>query len=668
MRVNEVNLVERRARILAALVCVFFALLVGRLWVLQIVRGAANYRLSQSYTTYDIPVPAPRGVLYDRHGRLLVTNRKRYDVVGLLATLREHPEVVERLALIAGCPAQEINARLTSPKGVLPYQLYPVIKNVPVKTAIRIQESLLNLPGVEILEVPCRQYIYGDFATHVFGFLREISEDELAALSGEGYLLGESIGKTGLEKTLEPYLRGINGFRRIEIDRAQRPVAERARRDPEPGGDAWLTLDYAVQEAAEKALRERLKYLQRYTRYRKARAGAVIALDPQTGEILALASQPSFNPNLFADVVPAAEFGALNANPDKPFNNRVLCGRYPPASTFKPFTVYAALREGKTRPGEKFICNGFDRVYKGQARCWLAGSGRGHGRLDLVGGLKNSCNVVMYELGRRLGVERLARFARLFRFGAKTGLDLAPGEAQGIVPDPAYKKRVRPNDPWRELETLHFAIGQGYLEVTPLQLAVAYAGLATGGRFFRPHLVREIRDLSGRVIRSFTEHRPYAVLKMDGQTRALILEGLNEVVSGGTAAAAFAGFPLDRYPVAGKTGTGQKRNYDDFSLFACFAPADKPRIVVVVVIEQGGSGSQGAAPVARKVLEAFFGVTPAQTAPVPAPPAAASEPGDAGANEAPQPTAPAPAAEEPLDPSPAGGSETPDGQVQTPGD
>ena len=249
------------------------------------------------------------------------------------------------------------------------------------------------------------------------------------------------------------------------------------------------------------------------------------------------------------------------------------------------------------------------------AKCWIAGQGRGHGLLTLIGGLKNSCNVVMYELGRRLGVEKLAYYTRMFHFGRSTGVDLAPGDAAGIVPDIAYKKNLRPEDPWRELETLHFAIGQGYLEVTPIQLAMAYAGLANGGDFSRPHLVKEIRSVEGKVLRRFGDRGELDRVKMDEPTRRLILEGLNEVVSGGTAAGAFAGFPLDRYPVAGKTGTGQKKGYDDFALFACFAPADKPRIVVVVVLEQGGGGSIGAAPVARKVLEAFFHVRPTPVAP-----------------------------------------------------
>ena len=589
MRVNQVDLVERRAKVLTTLAGICFIVLFGRLWILQIVRGAYHSRRSVEYTTYDISVPAPRGVFYDRNGRLLVANRPSYNVVGLLDTLKKHPEVISHLAQVLGCAPETIEERLSTP-GVAPYQLYPVAKDLPVKTAIHIQESL-DLPGIEVQAVPSRQYLYGDFATHAFGYIREISHEELGRLASSGYQMGDMIGKTGLERTLEQHLRGENGVLRVERDRAQKPVKVIFKRDPKPGLDAWLTIDFEVQKAAEDALRERLSYLQHHTAYRHAKAGAVIALDPWTGEILALASQPSFDPNLFVDIVSQKTFSALNNNPDKPFNNRVLRGLYPPASTFKPFTVFAALQAGIVRLDERFYCNGFDRIFGAEAKCWIASRGGGHGILSLVGGLKNSCNVVMYELARRLGVERLAHFARMFRFGQPTGIELAPQDVGGTVPDTAYKKRLRPNDPWRELETLHFAIGQGYLEVTPLQLALAYAGIATAGRFYQPRLVKEIRKVDGELVRSFAERHELSRVKMDAATRELILDGLNEVVSGGTAAGAFAGFPLDRIPVAGKTGTGQKKNYDDFALFACFAPADKPRIVVVVVIEQGGGGA-----------------------------------------------------------------------------
>ncbi|NLG84388.1 MAG: penicillin-binding protein 2 [Firmicutes bacterium] len=554
---------------------------------------------------------------------------------------------------------EAIRTRLDT-TGVPPCQFYPVAKNIPLRVALRLQESL-ELPGIEVQEVPLRDYKYGDFATHLFGYLREISQEELKNLVAAGYQPGENIGKTGLEKTLESYLRGENGLRRLERDRAQRPVRELLHRDPVPGQDAWLTIDYTIQKAAEEALRERLTYLRKQTKYRRARAGAVVALDPRTGEILAMASQPSFDPNLFADVVPPKVFAALNADPDKPFNNRVLRGLYQPASTFKPFVVYAALREGVVRPGEIFYCHGYDRVYGAKARCWVA---EGHGRQTVVEGLKNSCNAVLYELGRRLGVERLANYARLFGFGRTTGIELAPGDAKGTVPDPDFKARLRPGDPWRELETLHFAIGQGYLEVTPLQLAVAYAALANGGLLLRPTVVREIRTFDGRPVRRFPLRQVVDRIPMDKETREIILAGLNEVVTGGTASGAFAGFPLDRIPVAGKTGTGEKAGADDYSLFACFAPADDPQIVVVVVIEQGGSGSLGAAPVARKVLEAFFGVesSPPATTRKSSPraqPEAVATPATASRTAEPvKPEAEEPAVALPLQPPEANGLET----------
>lgn len=601
---------DRRTHVFAVIIWICFTVLLGRLWVLQIIHGTVNYRSSQKVAIDNISIPAPRGVFYDRHGRLLVGNTATFSIMASKYAVGENPEVINRLARILNCTADSLNQRLNSAE-IRPYQLYPLAKNVPVKTAMLLQESL-DLPGIEVEKIPSRRYIYGDFATHAFGYIGEINNGEYNKFKSSGYQLGDMIGKIGLERSLELFLRGESGVRRMERDWLQRPVGQVDYRSPEPGYDAFLTLDFNVQKAAEEALRNKLSYLQKYTKYRNAKAGAVIALDPRNGEILAMTSQPSFDPNLFIGIMPSQTFAALNTNPNKPFNNRVLRGVYPPASTFKPFTVLAALSAGKVGADETFYCTGYDRVFGNKAKCWIASQGRGHGRLDLIGGLKNSCNVVMYELGRRLGVERLAAFARLFHFGRSIGIDLSPGDATGIVPDKAYKKKVNPKDDWRDLETLHFAIGQGYLEVTPLQLAMAYGGLANGGKFYQPHLVKSIRDMDRRLIRNYQKPQLINSIAISAENKRLILEGLNEVVSGGTASGAFSGFPLQLYPIAGKTGTSQKTGYDDFALFACFAPADRPTIVVVVVIEQGGGGSIAAAPVARQVLEAYFGLTPAR--------------------------------------------------------
>jgi penicillin-binding protein 2 len=375
-----------------------------------------------------------------------------------------------------------------------------------------------------------------------------------------------------------------------------------------PGNNLHLTIDAQLQAVAEQAIRDQLAWAKTQTnsQLNKANAGSVIAIDPRNGAILAMVSYPEYDPNQFVGNISSTAFNELLNNPLNPFSNRVTRGHFMPGSTFKPITVLAALEEGLVKPGETFNCTGVVRVGNSQLRC-----NPPHGEQNVIDGLKNSCNTVMAELAFRTGPDKLAEHARLLGLGARTGLNLEPTELEGLIGDPAWKRKAR-GEIWYPMETALIAIGQSFVNVTPLQLAQVYATIASGGEVYTPQLVRKITTAEGETVIEFS---PQAVRKIKLKTESLdiVREGLEQVVADGTARYAFQGFPLDRIPVAGKTGTAENKGKNDFAFFASYAPADRPELVVVVVIEEGGFGSQAAAPVARKIYEAYFGLDQVKT-------------------------------------------------------
>lgn len=611
MSVAPQKINETGFRVLAGILIGIFAILSLRLWYLQVIQGNANLEKSNRFRTYSIPIPAPRGNMYDRSGRVLVANRLSYTVTVVPEEALASPETLGSLAQILGIKVQDLRDDLTkrlADKNRNKDGPVRLSRDVEPEIAVRIEEDSLDLAGVSITREPVRDYVYGSMASHAFGYIHEISAQELASAKDAGYRQGDIIGKTGLEKTYESYLRGENGSTEIEKDKSGRLLRVLREVYPTPGQNLNLTIDRDLQLAAEKALVEQLNFLQRNSQYVRARSGAVLAMDPRNGDILAMVSYPSFDPNLFVGSIPPEVSRALFSNPLHPFSNRVLQGAYAPGSTFKPITVSAALETGKASLRDQFYCGGIDTISKKQ--CWIWSSQRrGHGVENIVDGLKNSCNIVMFDLARRVGIDVLSRYARQFGLGKPTGLDLHPGEQKGLVPDKEYKKQNFKGDlaVWRPNETLDLSIGQGFLLMTPLQLAQMYSAIANGGTLYRPRLVTSITTPDGNVSRRF---RPEATGKIgvSEKTLSIVMQGLSEVVSEGTGAGVFRGFPLDKYPVAGKTGTAQRTGYDNNGWYVAFAPADKASIVVVVLIEQGGSGSGGAGPVARKVMDAYFKV------------------------------------------------------------
>ncbi len=586
-----------------------FSLLLFRLWYLQIIKGEETFEKSSQNRTRPLWITAPRGNFYDRNGELLVTSRISHVVSVVPEDIEDNPYVIQFLSQVLALSEEELFQRMEEGAKYQKDQYIPLKRDVDGVAVGQILEAKLDLPGVVVEDYPVRNYPRGEWGAHLFGYLGEISEQELAQHRGLGYRLGDAIGKTGLEKTYDHELKGEEAVRIWEVDRVGQPILVLEEKKYVPGHNLHLTIDAHLQAVAEQAIRDQLAWAKTQTnpQLNKANAGSVIAIDPRNGAILAMVSYPEYDPNQFVGNISSTAFNELLNNPLNPFSNRVTRGHFMPGSTFKPITVLAALEEGLVKPGETFNCTGVVRVGNSQLRC-----NPPHGKLNVIDGLKNSCNTVMAELAFRTGPDKLAEHARLLGLGTRTGLNLEPTELEGLIGDPAWKRKAR-GETWYPMETALIAIGQSFVNVTPLQLAQVYASIASGGEVYTPQLVKKITTAEGETV---TEFSPQAVrkIKLKPENLAIVREGLEQVVEDGTARYAFQGFPLDKIPVAGKTGTAENKGKNDFAFFASYAPADQPELVVVVVIEEGGFGSQAAAPLARKIYEAYFGIDRAKAA------------------------------------------------------
>ncbi|MGE5557849.1 MAG: penicillin-binding protein 2 [Bacillota bacterium] len=598
---------ENRAYTLGILVLCIFVVLIARLWLLQVISGPENYAQASSNSQRRIPLPAPRGLILDRKGKILVSSRLSYivQVVPKDLTASSQKRLLSLLNITAGQLEEKIRESMSKTED--PESPITIISDLDPVTVLKMEEDKRNLNGVGIQEVYVRYYPYKEYGAHLFGYLGKINKLEWDEKKKQNYRRDDVIGKTGLEKIYEPELKGDDGVIIYEMDAKNRTLGELDRVKPIPGSRIMLTIDWKTQMAAEKALREHLQYLRSIGRP-MAKAGTAVAVDPDTGGILAMVSFPSYDPNMFLGRTPSGWYDSMVKNPLDPFMNRAIAA-YPPGSVFKPVTALAALEEKEVTLSDRFNCNGYYKFYREIRKCWISSSGGKHGKEDLINGIKNSCNVVFYELGKRVSIERLAKYARLFGLGRKTGLRFSPVEASGIVPDPEYRLKVYRNKPklarWNPGETLNVAIGQGDVMTTPLQIAQMYMAIANRGKVYRPHLVLSMKDYFGQ---TFQEYRTELVktIYIRSENWEILEKGLKGVVSqGGTAGWAFYGVP---YQVAGKTGTAQNSTGQDHGWFAGYAGNGASRIVVVVMAESGGSGSAGAAPVARRIMDAFFGV------------------------------------------------------------
>jgi len=564
------------------------AVLIGRAAYLQIYQGEYYAGLADGNRIRIVPSMAPRGTFYDRNGELLVTNRPGFSVSLLPLTAPISDDVIDRLSDLLKVPTDEIKTKIAGHSGFNPIRIKTDV--TPDIVSI-IEEQKSQYPGVVIEVTPIRDYILKQEGAHTFGYVSEINDAELEKMKDEGYKSGDIIGKFGLEKVYDKELRGENGGQQVEVDVSGKPVQILGRKEPVPGDDLELTIDINLQQAAEKAVDEQLTQI-------GAHAAAAVVMNPQTGEILAMVSRPAFDPNLFAHGISSKDWNQLNNNPYHPMDNKTITGEYPPGSTFKIVTGTAALTEGVVTPDEQIFDSGHHWIIpKGNA------DGEALGWLNFRTALAHSDNVYFYEMGNRLGIDRIEKYARMFGLGAKTGIDL-PYEATGLVANRRYKEKNFDDGEWYLSETFDAAIGQGFNLVTPLQAAMVMGEIAADGKRYKPHVVNRIIAPDGSVVKDF---QPELLSQLDvpEEDIKLVQDGLHDVTKYGTAASSFRGFTVD---IAGKTGTAENSQGRDHGWFVAYGPFDNPNIVVAVIVENGGYGSQSAVPIGRKILEAAFGL------------------------------------------------------------
>ncbi|MGI5940100.1 MAG: penicillin-binding protein 2 [Thermoleophilia bacterium] len=606
-----------RVGVLLLIALLLLGVLGFRLWFLQILTGDEYVASAENNRVREVVVEAPRGVIYDRNGRIMVENRAGLSV-GLLPMDMIDPDddpagfrdEISRLADVLDMPVADLEKAYEKATQD-PYMTLTVKEDVSKNTVVAyLKEHRLEFPGVQVEKSFVRNYPMGSFATHVVGYVGGVSaadldEEQFATLSPVA-----SVGKSGLERIYDSKLRGTDGWKAVEVDAFGHPKRFLEDVPPKPGNNLVLTIDNEVQQAAESAIEEGIQRAHQ-DGYKEAAGGAVVALDPRNGQVLALASYPDYDPSLWVGGMGSVKYKELTDEAaHNPLFDRAVNGLYPAGSTFKPFVAAAALNAGLVTPNTAFTCRGMFRASSQTWKCWDSG---GHGTVGLVSALAESCDVYFYNLGRLLYEQKspvLQDSVRLFGFGRATGIDLPNETTRSRVPDKDWKAaagRTASDKLWRPGDEINLAIGQGDLLVTPLQLAVGLSAIANGGTVWVPHLGLQITDASGNVIHQI-EKEKRGELGISEDVLAPIKQGMRMVTSSsdGTAHAAFVDFPVT---VAGKTGTAEKKPEDDYALFMGYAPADgssEPEIVVVAIMEQGGHGSSVAAPMVRRVMDAYF--------------------------------------------------------------
>lgn len=573
---------------------------------MQVLSGAAFASQAEQNRIREISSVAPRGRILDRKGRELVTNRATLAVV-VAPSAGDDEELLLRLSSLLDVPLTDIQDRISSVKEAA---LAPrvIAIDVPLETVAYLAEHESEFPGVEVQTRAVRQYPYGRLAAHVLGYTGEISEDDLGEPEFAGYDPTDTVGKAGAESSFEKALQGDRGQRVMEVDASGQPRRIISETDPEPGRDVVLTLDIGVQKVAEKALAQAMKDAHADD-YPKAKAGAAVAIDIRTGEIIAMASAPTYDPSVFLGGVSQKEWRSLTSTSSEfPLTNRAIMGQYPPASTFKAVVGLAGLQNKVTSQWKQYQCRG---LWTGMGKQWSkwCWNHSGHGTETFMDGIADSCDTVFYEIGYEFYKskgEKLQQFSREFGYGAKTGIDL-PGEMTGRVPDAAWKKSYNDNYPeyqtWLPGDTVNMAIGQGDMLATPLQVLATYAGIANDGTVMRPHILRKVLGSDGTTVLGPSKEVAFEP-EVSKKNVRVMQQALREVTTRGTAVGAFRGFPVD---VAGKTGTAEVAGKDDFAWYVGYAPADNPKYAVVVTVEEGGHGGSVAAPAARQIFASLFG-------------------------------------------------------------
>jgi len=599
-QLTDVVLFQKQYFFLLGLMILMLAVYVFRMWHLQVLQGTTYRYQSENNRIRIEEIPAARGIIFDRNGNPLVENRPAYHVQLIREDVRDLDQTIREVAHLCDRSPEELFAVLEGSKHVPKFVPLRLVSDIDRDCLARVEAQRVRLPGVFIQLEPKREYRWQGTAPHLIGYLSEITEAELKGGQYQGYFPGEDIGRVGVESAFEKYLHGKRGGRQVEVDAIGRRIRLLDELLPIAGKNIWLTIDIELQRVAETCL--------------GGRVGAIVALDPNSGAVLAMASSPVFDQEKFIRGMKKDEWQALTRDTSHPLLNRCIGGAYPPGSTYKPFVALAALKEGMVTPDTTFFCPGYVDFAGRKYRCWRP---HGHGSMAVVNAIIQSCDVYFYQSGLRLGVDHLASWVKAFGLGERTGIGL-PGESPGLVPTSKWKKQAL-GVPWQKGETLSIAIGQGFDSATPLQMALAYAAIANNGKLWQPYVVSRIEG-----------HGPDDVDEIKGKLKNkiaidqrhfdLVKKGMLGVVESeqGTAHA----IRDKSIPIAGKTGTAQvvqmadgpnrtltknlKEKDRDHAWFVGYAPANNPQIVVAALLEHGGHGSSAAAPLVQKVISAYL--------------------------------------------------------------
>lgn len=582
-----------RLHTLLVVCLVLFAVLLGRMVYLQLWRGDYYAKQSDGNRLRQSRILAPRGIIYDSEGKELVNNLPGYAVV-LQKQSSYKPETLQRLSNLLQMPVEEINAKIKASKNF--YEPIMLKNNLDQQMVTKIEEQRRYMPEVMLSVQPIRNYPYHELAVHALGYVGEVSAYEIEQGLFKNITQGSLVGKGGLEKTYDKYLRGEDGAFMEEVDVAGNVVKHYDSVQPIPGKNLKLTIDYELQKELEAFTDKHLAFLRSSGIAPGARAAAVVAIDPRNGAVRAMVSRPGYDPNWFVHGISSKNWNSINNDPNYPMNNKVITGEYPPGSTFKIVTGSAAFELKKVGLNEPIFDGGFHPMVPTMGNA----GGEVLGWLTFIKALAMSDNVYFYELGYRVGIDNIEKYAHIFGFGERTGIDLE-GESKGIVASKKVKREIWDED-WRLGDTFNAAIGQGFNLTTPIQLSVMLSIVANGGTKYQPYLVDSIINSDGSLFekpkRAEGKH-----IDVSQQTIDYIRMGMSATTQEGGTASYFAGLPK---PIAGKTGTAENSHGRDHGLFVAYGPVDDPELVVVCIVEQGGFGSVAAGPIVYKAFEEFF--------------------------------------------------------------
>lgn len=582
-----------RLHTLLVVCLVLFAVLLGRMVYLQLWRGDYYAKQSDGNRLRQSRILAPRGIIYDSEGKELVNNLPGYAVV-LQKQSSYKPETLQRLSNLLQMPVEEINAKIKASENF--YEPILLKNNLDQQMVTKIEEQRRYMPEVMLSVQPIRNYPYHELAVHALGYVGEVSSYEIEQGLFKNITQGSLVGKAGLEKTYDKYLRGEDGAFMEEVDVAGNVVKHYDSVQPVPGKNLKLTIDYELQKELEAFTDKHLAFLRSSGIAPGARAAAVVAIDPRNGAVRAMVSRPGYDPNWFVHGISSKNWNSINNDPNYPMNNKVITGEYPPGSTFKIVTGSAAFELKKVGLDEPIFDGGFHPMVPTMGNA----GGEVLGWLTFIKALAMSDNVYFYELGYRVGIDNIEKYAHIFGFGERTGIDLE-GESKGLVASKKVKRKIWDED-WRLGDTFNAAIGQGFNLTTPIQLSVMLSIVANGGTKYQPYLVDSIINSDGSLFekpkRAEGKH-----IDVSQQTIDYIRMGMSATTQEGGTASYFAGLPK---PIAGKTGTAENSHGRDHGLFVAYGPVDDPELVVVCIVEQGGFGSIAAGPIVYKAFEEFF--------------------------------------------------------------